>query len=97
MSNADELLHDARKAMQMWELADPYSREEHEAAVAATGLWSALDDHMSGGGAPPADWAHLAHTPVDGPAVRKLRETDLAHVTALDAWWLLTELKRELA
>jgi len=91
--NPNETLADARRALKDWESAEPGSREESEAAERLGSAFGALDDWLGKGGYPPTAWT--APTP-EGPARRKLRETNLEQIGGADAWWLLTELKREL-
>lgn len=54
--NPDETLAAMRQATHDWELAEPGSRAEQEAAARATSAASALDDWLCKGGNLPADW-----------------------------------------
>lgn len=51
-----------RKAIQDWEDADHRSQAEFMAALEATSAAAALDDWLSHGGAPPAEWQLRART-----------------------------------
>jgi hypothetical protein len=52
----DEMLAAARKALREWENALPLSAAAEEAAERVTSAFGALDDWLSNGGRPPADW-----------------------------------------
>ena len=57
MSNADELLTDARQAARRFAEIDPLKVADRlDAAEQALSLWARLDDHMSVSATPPADW-----------------------------------------
>jgi len=57
MTNANELLTDLREARRAYGAADSVKvADVLDAADQMASLWDQLDDHMSTGGPPPADW-----------------------------------------
>ena len=58
--NPDEVLRQARKALEDWEAAEYGSPAEWNAAERLSSAFAALDDWLSRGGFAPADWRQKA-------------------------------------